>query len=191
MNTILKSLVFLGQLIALVIPFANCAAQTQPNVILIVADDLGWNDVGYHGSEIQTPTIDRLTREGVELNRFYAHPTCSPSRSALITGKAPLRLEFLTPLVKNNALRLPLTETTMADYFQKNGYQTSLIGKWHLGRFSKAYWPTNRGFDHFYGFLTGGIGHYDHFQGGGLDWQRNGKTVREEKGHSNHRNSQS
>ena len=164
---------------------SNCIAQEKPNVIVIVADDLGWNDVGYHGSDIQTPNIDRLAREGVELNRFYVHPTCSPTRSALVTGKSPLRLGFLSPLSKNNRLGLHLSEKTIADYFKQNGYQTSLIGKWHLGRFSKDYLPTNRGFDHFYGFLTGGVGHYDHIHGGGLDWQRNGKTIRED-GYTTH-----
>lgn len=164
---------------------SNCIAQEKPNVIVIVADDLGWNDVGYHGSDIQTPNIDRLAREGVELNRFYVHPTCSPSRSALVTGKSPLRLGFLSPVSKNNRLGLHLSEKTIADYFKQNGYQTSLIGKWHLGRFSKDYLPTNRGFDHFYGFLTGGVGHYDHVHGGGLDWQRNGKTIRED-GYTTH-----
>lgn len=164
---------------------SNCNAQEKPNVIVIVADDLGWNDVGYHGSDIRTPTIDRLAKEGVELNRFYAHPTCSPTRSALVTGKSPLRLGFLSPLSKNNRLGLPLSESTIADYFKQNGYQTNLIGKWHLGRFSKDYLPNNRGFDHFYGYLTGGVGHYDHIHGGGLDWQRNGKTIREE-GYTTH-----
>ena len=178
-TTVLKRFFFLGQFIVLLLFTLRCSAQTQPNILLIVADDLGWNDVGYHGSEIQTPTIDRLAKEGVELNRFYVHPTCSPTRSALMTGKAPLRLGVLTPLGKNNELGLPLTETTMAEYFQKNGYQTSLVGKWHLGRFKKEYWPNNRGFDHFYGYLTGGAGHYDHVHGGGLDWQRNGKSIRE------------
>ena len=119
------------------------------------------------------------------MNRFYVHPTCSPTRSALVTGKSPLRLGFLSPLSKNNRLGLHLSEKTIADYFKQNGYQTSLIGKWHLGRFSKDYLPTNRGFDHFYGFLTGGVGHYDHVHGGGLDWQRNGKTIRED-GYTTH-----
>ncbi len=175
----------LGQLAVMWVSVVHCSAQSKPNVILIVADDLGWNDVGYHGSEVQTPTIDRLAKEGAELNRFYAHPTCSPSRSALMTGKAPIRLGILSPLAKNNRLGLPLSEKTMAEYFRINGYQTSLVGKWHLGRFKREHWPTNRGFDHFYGYLTGGIGHFDHIHGGGVDWQRNGKTVREE-GYSTH-----
>jgi arylsulfatase A-like enzyme len=158
---------------------------TPLNVLLIVADDLGWKDVGYHGSEINTPTINRLAKQGVELNRFYIHPTCSPTRSALMTGKAPLRLGILSPLAKNNKIGLPLSEKTMAEFFQENGYQTSLVGKWHLGRFKKEYWPTNIGFDHFYGYLTGGIGHYDHVHGGGLDWQRKNTSIGEE-GYTTH-----
>lgn len=148
-----------------------------PNVILILADDMGWNDVSYHGSKIQTPTMDRLAANGVELNRFYTHPTCSPTRSSLMTGKAALRLGFLNPLGKNNEKGLPLDEKIMPQYFKEQGYQTNLLGKWHLGRFKKEYWPYNRGFDHFYGYLGGGIGHYDHIHGGGRDWQRNGQTV--------------
>lgn len=163
----------------------DTVSNTPPNVILIVVDDLGWNDVSYHGSEIQTPTIDRLATEGVELNRFYVHPACSPTRSSLMTGKAALRLGFLNPLGKNNKKGLPLSEKIMPQYFKENGYQTNLVGKWHLGRFKKGYWPNNRGFDHFYGYLTGGIGHYDHVHGGGYDWQRNGQTIREE-GYSTH-----
>lgn len=168
-----------------VLPALLYSQSNLPNVILIVADDMGWKDVGYHGSEIQTPTIDRLAAEGVELNRFYVHPTCSPTRSSLMTGKAALRLGFLNPLGKNNVKGLSLSEKIMPQYFKEAGYQTALVGKWHLGRYKKEYWPTNRGFDHFYGYLTGGIGHYDHVHGGGLDWQRNGETLREE-GYSTH-----
>lgn len=158
---------------------------TLPNIVLIVIDDMGWNDVSYHGSEIRTPTMDRLAKEGIELNRFYVHPACSPTRSALMTGKAAVRLGFVNPLGKNNVRGLPLSEKIMPQYFQEKGYSTNLVGKWHLGRFKKEYWPYNRGFDHFYGYLTGGIGHYDHIHGGGLDWQRNGETIREE-GYSTH-----
>lgn len=154
--------------------------SSPPNIVLIVVDDMGWKDVGYHGSEIRTPTMDRLATSGVELNRFYVHPACSPTRSSLMTGKAAVRLGFVNPLGKNNVKGLPLSEKIMPQYFKENGYATNLIGKWHLGRFKKEHWPTNRGFDHFYGYLNGGIGHYDHVHGGGLDWQRNGTNLEEE-----------
>lgn len=166
----------------------NLYAQSNdsvPNVILIVVDDMGWNDVSYHGSEIQTPTIDKLARQGVELNRFYVHPTCTPTRGSLLTGKTAVRLGIADPIGKNNVKGLPLSEKILPQYFKEKGYSTSLIGKWHLGRFKKEYWPNYRGFDHFYGYLSGGVGHYDHVNGGSLDWQRNGATI-EEDGYSTH-----
>ena len=75
----------------------------QPHVLIIMADDLGWNDVGYHDSEIRTPTLDGLAAQGMQLERFYAHPYCSPTRSALMTGQAPLRNGILRPIAKNLA----------------------------------------------------------------------------------------
>lgn len=161
------------------------SAPTAPNVVVILADDMGWNDVGYHGSEIRTPHIDRLAAEGLELDRFYAQPACSPTRAALLTGKSSQALGIYSPLSKLNPTGLPLTEKLMPEYFRDAGYQTFLVGKWHLGFREPAYRPTARGFDHFYGHLTGGIGFWDHVHGGGLDWQRNGETLREE-GYSTH-----
>lgn len=174
---LLCSLLFLGNTLI--------GQTSQPNVIVILADDMGWNDVGYHGSEIKTPTLDRLAAEGVELNNYYVQPACTPTRSSMMTGKAALRLGIVAPLYKNAEKGLPLSETIMPQFFKQNNYQTWLVGKWHLGRFKKEYWPYNRGFDHFYGYLTGGVGHYDHVHGGGLDWQRNGETIREE-GYTTH-----
>lgn len=159
--------------------------SNAPNIVIILADDMGWNDVGYHGSEIRTPHIDQLAAEGLELDRFYAQPSCSPTRAALLTGKSPQSLGIYSPLSKLNPTGLPLTEKLMPEYFRDAGYQTFLVGKWHLGFREPAYRPTARGFDHFYGHLTGGIGFWDHVHGGGLDWQRNGETLREE-GYSTH-----
>ena len=153
---------------------------TQPNIVIIMADDLGWNDVGYHGSDIHTPNLDMLAKNGVELNRFYAHPTCSPTRSSLMTGKSPVRLGVLAPLSKLNPKGLPIEEVTLAERLREQGYQTALVGKWHLGGRNAAYTPNARGFDYFYGNLMGGIGYWDHVHGGGYDLQRNGQVVREE-----------
>ncbi|MEO1041636.1 MAG: arylsulfatase [Pseudomonadota bacterium] len=151
-----------------------------PNIIIILADDLGWRDVGYNGSEIRTPVIDQLAGAGVTLNRFYVQPSCSPTRAALLTGKSPLRLGIFNPISKKNPSGLPLSERTLADRLKAAGYQTALTGKWHLGPRDLDYHPNARGFDHFYGNLTGGVGYYDKVHGGGYDWQRNGVTVREE-----------
>ena len=151
-----------------------------PNIVIIMADDLGWNDVGFNGSEIRTPNLDRLAAEGVVLNRFYAQPTCSPTRAALMTGQSPLRLGVLAPMSKNMQNGLPLSERILPQYLQDAGYHTALLGKWHLGGNRRPYHPNNRGFDYVYGNLHGGIGYWDHVHGGGYDLQRNGKTVREE-----------
>jgi arylsulfatase A-like enzyme len=152
---------------------------------VILADDLGWRDVGYHGSEIVTPHIDRIAREGVELDRFYAQPTCSPTRAALMTGKSPMRLGITRPISKNETRGLPKEETILPQHLARLGYQPLMVGKWHLGHHTPDQFPQARGFEHFYGHVTGGIGYWDHTHGGGYDWQRNGETVREE-GYTTH-----
>ena len=166
----------------------NCVSANpadQPNILIILADDLGWNDVGYHGSPIETPNIDRIAREGIELDRFYVQPSCSPTRVALMTGKVPMRLGIYRPLNKHSELSLPLDEQILPEYFADLGYQRFMVGKWHLGHHTRAILPNQRGFEHFYGSLTGGIGYWNKVHGGGYDWQRNGKTVRDE-GYATH-----
>ena len=158
---------------------AAADATTPPHILLLLADDLGWNDVGYHGSEIPTPQIDRIAREGIELDRFYVQPTCSPTRAALMTGKSPMRLGINRPISKNQQLGLPLEETLLPQYLARSGYQPLMVGKWHLGHYTPDQFPQARGFEHFYGHVTGGIGYWDHTHGGGYDWQRNGTTIRE------------
>ena len=174
-------------LIASLFNHAQAAANksSAPNIVIILADDLGWNDVGYHGSEINTPNIDRLAAEGLELDRFYAQPTCSPTRAALMTGKSPKTLGISRAIAKNQKTGLDLSERILPQRLNSLGYRSLMVGKWHLGNYTPAYAPPARGFEHFYGFLSGGIGYWDHNHGGGHDWQRNGKTVREE-GYATH-----
>lgn len=179
--TLLLLACFTGSSVAL----AAAPAANPPNVLLILADDLGWNDVGYHGSEIDTPNLDALAAGGVVLQQFHSQPTCTPTRAALMTGKSPQRLGIYRQFAKYAVAGLPAEELTLANYLSKAGYQTWLVGKWHLGYAKQIYHPNARGFDHFYGHVTGGIGYWDHVHGGGLDWQRNGETVREE-GYSTH-----
>jgi len=166
-------------------PQAAANKSSAPNIVIILADDLGWNDVGYHGSEINTPNIDRLAAEGLELDRFYAQPTCSPTRAALMTGKSPKTLGISRAIAKNQKMGLDLSERILPQRLNLLGYRSLMVGKWHLGNYTPAYAPPARGFEHFYGFLSGGIGYWDHNHGGGHDWQRNGKTVREE-GYATH-----
>jgi arylsulfatase A-like enzyme len=181
------SLALFALLISLLaVPLTSRAeSPARPHIVLIVADDLGWGDVGYHDSEIATPMLDRLAARGAELDRFYANPTCSPTRASLLTGEWAIRLGVLRPLSKNAPRGLPLDRRTLAQHLKTAGYQTALVGKWHLGYLERAYNPNARGFDSYYGHVTGGIGYWDHVHGGGYDWQRDGATLRED-GYTTH-----
>ena len=154
-------------------------ADNRPNIVIVMTDDLGWMDVGYHGSEIKTPRLDELAAKGLVLDQFRVQPTCSPTRASLLTGKSSLRLGVIRPIAKIQPKGLGVDETTVAEHLKEAGYQTFLAGKWHLGFARSEYHPNQRGFDEFYGFVSGGIGYWDHVHGGGYDWQRDGVTLRE------------
>lgn len=153
----------------------------RPNIVFILVDDVGWNDVGYHGSEISTPNIDALAQSGIKLERSYVFPICSPTRAALMTGQNPLKFGIDSPMALDGTL--PLDLTLLPEHLKSAGYDTWLVGKWHLGQSAAASRPNARGFDHFYGLLNGWVDHYTHVFNGGLDWQRNGASIREE-GHT-------
>lgn len=154
------------------------AETTQPNIIFILSDDLGWGDVGYHGSPIKTPTLDDLAKRGVELNRYYTYAVCSPTRAAFLTGRSSIETGVDAPIAAVNVL--PMEATLLPQHLKRLGYQTVMIGKWHLGRVKTENLPFKRGFDYFYGFTGGFIDHYTHLSpSGALDWQRNGVSVRE------------
>jgi len=148
-----------------------------PNVVFILVDDLGWDDVGYLGSEIKTPNIDSLARSGIVLDHGYAFPICSPTRAALMTGHNPLRYG-IDGAMENDAM-LPEHLDLLPEYLRRSGYRTWMVGKWHLGMGVPEAMPHARGFDYYYGHLGGFIDFYTHVYFGGLDWQRNGKSVRE------------
>jgi arylsulfatase A-like enzyme len=156
----------------------------RPNVVLFLADDLGFRDVGYQGSRIETPNIDRLSKAGLRMNRFHAFPLCSPTRAALLTGRNPVRYALVYSVVRPwSHYGLSPEEKTIADVFHAAGYQTAITGKWHLGHTHARLLPNARGFDHFYGHLNGAIDYFEHTRGDAPDWQRNGETVKE-KGYS-------
>jgi arylsulfatase A-like enzyme len=183
MTRYLNLFVLLSSLIAA----SACTAEapSKPNVVMFIADDLGWADVGYQGSEIRTPSIDSLAANGVTLNRFYAHPVCSPTRGAIMTGRSPLNTGVMTPFEPWYELGTPLDEKLMPQYFKDAGYQTFALGKWHLGPNHTNQYPQNRGFDHFYGHLNGFLNYNLHTIWRSVDWQRNGETVVEE-GYTTH-----
>lgn len=142
-----------------ILALVGAAWAEKPNLILILADDLGYADVGFTGStEINTPVLDRLAHGGVIFNNGYVtHAYCGPSRSGLITGRYQARFGMevnipFAPFDPNSGL--PLDEKTFATRLKKSGYQTAMIGKWHLGA-AHPFHPNQRGFDYFYGFLGG------------------------------------
>ena len=160
----------------------NLMSMDKPNVVIILTDDLGWGDVSYHGSHIPTPNIDQLAKDGMELNRFYSNPVCSPTRASLLTGLHIFNHGVVRPFMNPAAEQtgMPPELKIMPQYFKEAGYQTALSGKWHLGSAKEEFWPSNRGFETSYGHMTGGIGYFDHTAAGRLDWHRNESTLREE-----------
>lgn len=144
----------------------------KPNIIIVLADDLGWGDVGYHGSEIKTPNLDKLSKKGIQLNRFYTAPISSPTRAGLLSGKYPNRLgirEDVIPPWRDYGIES--NEVLLPQELAKAGYDNrAILGKWHLGHSRKAYWPLSKGFTHFYGHLNGAIDYFTHERDGELDW---------------------
>lgn len=161
---------------------AQVTAAERPNVVVIVADDLGWADVGYHGGNIDTPSLDRLAEQGVQLNRFYTTPICSPTRAALMTGRDPMRLGVAYGVIMPwDNIGVNPAEHFMPESFGAAGYQTAMVGKWHLGHAQMTYHPNERGFEHFYGHLHTEVGFYPPFANvGGKDFQVNGVTADDE-----------
>ena len=172
---------FLSGILLLVCYCPAVWAGDKPNVIIFVADDLGWADVGFRGSKIETPNLDKLAAEGMELSRFYTTPICSPTRAALMTGRDPIRLGVAYSVILPwDSGGVHTSEHFMPQSFQAAGYQTAMMGKWHLGHSQQTFHPNERGFEHFYGHLHTEVGFFPPFANlGGKDFQRNGKSIDE------------
>jgi arylsulfatase A-like enzyme len=165
---------------------AGPAPAPRPHIVYILADDLGWGDVGWHGSEIKTPHLDRLAAAGARLEQFYVQPVCSPTRAALMTGRYPIRYGLQIAVVRPWAqYGLPLEERTLPQALKEAGYETAICGKWHLGHVRPDYLPTHRGFDHQYGLYNGAIDYFTHKRDGGLDWHRDDRASSDE-GYTTH-----
>jgi arylsulfatase A-like enzyme len=161
-------------------------AAEKPNIVFILADDLGSYDVGWRGSEIKTPNLDALCRRGAKLENFYVQPVCSPTRSSLMTGRYPIRYGLQVGVIRPWAdYGLPLEERTLPQALREAGYTTAMCGKWHLGSIDKAYWPNARGFDHWYGHLQGALDYFTHIRENKLDWFKDGVAC-EDKGYTTH-----
>ena len=152
----------------------------RPNIVFIIADDLGWADVGYHGSEIQTPNIDGLAKQSVRFEQHYVMPTCTPTRVGLMTGRYPSRYGVLSPAYGKI---FDDDTVTLAEALKRSGYATSITGKWHLGS-PPDYTPRKYGFDSSYGYFDGQTDPYmHHYKTGARSWHRNDQYV-DEEGHA-------
>lgn len=154
----------------------------RPNIIHIVADDLGWKDVGFNGcTDIRTPHLDALAASGAKFSQFYVQPMCTPTRAALMTGRYPFRYGLQTAVIPSvSTYGLDTSEWLLPEALKDAGYQTAIIGKWHLGHADKKYWPRQRGFDYQYGAMIGELDYFTHEEHGVLDWFRDNEAVKEE-----------
>ena len=130
-----------------------------PNIVFVLVDDWGWNDVGYRSSYMSwtTPTIDRLASEGIKLENYFTSYSCIPARGALLTGRYPIRLGLWET---GEGAELPLSETTLAQELQSAGYRTYMVGKWHLGFSTSHHTPPYRGFDWSYSYWNGAVDYW-------------------------------
>ena len=134
------------------------AADRPPNIVVILADDQGWGDLSSSGNtNLKTPQIDSLARDGARFERFFVSPVCAPTRAEFLTGRFHPRTGVWG--VSKGEERLNLDERTIADVFKEGGYRTGNFGKWHNGT-QYPYHPNGRGFDEYYGFTSGHWGHY-------------------------------
>jgi arylsulfatase A-like enzyme len=153
-------------------------AAQPPNIVYIVSDDQGWKDVGFHGSTIETPAIDRLAEGGAQLQQFYAQPMCTPTRAALLTGRYPYRYGLQSLVIPSaGTYGLPNDERLLPQALREAGYRTAIVGKWHLGHADRNFWPNARGFDYQYGAVLGEIDYFTHEAHGFVDWFRNGEQL--------------
>ena len=168
-------------LLGIALGCATAHAAGKPNIVHIVADDLGWKDVGFNGcTDIKTPNLDKLAAGGAKFTQFYCMNICTPTRAALMTGRYPFRYGLQTIVIPGPAgYGLDTSEWLLPQCLKDAGYTTAIIGKWHLGHADTKYWPKQRGFDYQYGAMIGELDYYTHSDAGVLDWFRNNKPVHE------------
>jgi arylsulfatase A-like enzyme len=182
----------IGSGAAVVMPNYGCAVGTssgatseRPNIILIMADDLGYGDISCYGSKkIQTPNIDALARGGLKFMDYHSNcPVCSPTRAALLTGRYQQRCGIEGVVYAKGPIRqtgIALEETTFAEVLKKRGYATGIFGKWHLG-YNVEFNPSRQGFDEFIGYVSGNVDYHSHIDGAGFDdWWKNLEKTPEE-----------
>jgi arylsulfatase A-like enzyme len=151
-------------------------AQEKPNVVFILADDMGYSDMSWQGSPIQTPNLDKLAREGMFLSRNYVQPQCTPTRIAFLTGNYPYRYGLHEHVLGSFSMNgIPAGEKTIAEKMKEGGYRTAIIGKWHAGGYTESYLPHNQGFDHSFVCIGGAISYWNYSGGNISSIIRNGE----------------
>jgi len=157
----------------------NQKSSSKPNILFFIADDMGYNDIGFHNAQVKTGNLSELATTGVILDNSYAQAVCTPSRHALMTGKYPYKSGMSHGVLgEDTPYCSPTNLKFLPQRLKEHGYDTYAIGKWHLGFCKEACLPTRRGFDHFYGCYSGAEGFYDHSTGGGYDWREDEVTDR-------------
>lgn len=157
-------------------------AAARPNIILILADDLGYADTGFNNSATaKTPNLNRFVKSGVKLTDFRACPMCSPTRAGTLTGRWPLRFGMMRAVIPPwSKYGLPADENTLPELLAQAGYERrGIVGKWHLGHSKKTHLPLAHGFTHFVGHYNGAIDYFTHEREEQLDWHKNDSPLRE------------
>ena len=165
--------------LALSVPLpASATDGGKPNIVFIIADDLGYGDISSYGGPVSTPNIDALAAAGLRFTDFHSNgPVCTPTRAALMTGRYQQRAKLEYALAASPDVGLDPNQIALSDVMKSAGYRTAIVGKWHLGTQAK-FQPGRQGFDFFYGFLNGEIDYVNHLDSlGNLDWWRNTTAV--------------
>ncbi len=152
----------------------------KPNIVVFLADDMNRDYPGFNGGPCETPNLDQLAKEGTCLTQFYVHSVCSPTRAAFLTGRYPFRNGMEERSHGNDTAGMLSDERTLAQALKQAGYDTALIGKWHLGNWYQRQLPLQRGFDHHYGLYGALISYNGKTRGQWYDWHRDGETIRED-----------
>ena len=147
---------------------ANDTIPQRPNIIYILADDMGYSDIGCYGSEIKTPHLDKIASNGIKLRSFYNNARCCPTRASLLTGQFPHTVgmgEMVSPEtapIQTGSYQgyLDPKYPTIAETLKANGYNTYMTGKWHVGERAQ-HWPLTRGFEHYFGLISGASSYYE------------------------------
>ena len=179
-----------GVVCLLVVVFLwGCGGQeaevARPNIVVIMADDLGYGGLSCYGNDsVSTPHLDSMAQYGLKFTDFHANaPVCTPTRAALMTGKYQQRAGLEGVIyVRGDTRQLGMdtSQTTIAELLREQGYATGIMGKWHLG-YKEAYNPINHGFDEFYGYVSGNIDYHTHYDNAGIyDWWHNTDSIQEE-----------